>query len=117
MSRFGEDDLRGHKAFSLLLEAFDAEVLGADGLSQVRNDAVGARAVLVVCRTTSRLRKNYIGALERRWPVRLGQEATISRKRRARTGWLLWFVWLNQTNQMNETSQMNQIDPPRRSPQ
>ena len=52
LSRFGEDDLRGRKTFSLLLEAFDAENLGADGLSLVRNDAVGGRTVLIVCGTT-----------------------------------------------------------------
>ena len=34
--RFGEHDLRSRKAFSVLLEALDAEELGADGLFQVR---------------------------------------------------------------------------------
>jgi hypothetical protein len=51
-SRFGEDDLRSRKTVSMRLEAFDTEDLGADGLLQVRNDAVGGRTVLIVCRTS-----------------------------------------------------------------
>jgi hypothetical protein len=61
----------------MLLEAFDAEELGADGLFLVRNDAGGGRTVLIVCRTTSRLRKNHFGTTELRWPVRLGQEENV----------------------------------------
>ena len=38
VSRFGEDDLRSSKTFSMLLEASDAEDFGADGLFLVRND-------------------------------------------------------------------------------
>lgn len=41
LSRFGEDDLRSRKTFSMLLEAFDAKDFGADGLFPVRNDCGG----------------------------------------------------------------------------
>ena len=51
--------MRSRKTVSMRLEAFDAEELGADGLLQVRNDAVGGRTVLIVCRTTSRPRIRF----------------------------------------------------------
>ncbi|HEV8242886.1 MAG TPA: hypothetical protein VGQ07_02750 [Nitrospirales bacterium] len=41
LPRFGENDLRSGKTFSVLLEALDAEELGADGLFQVRANAGG----------------------------------------------------------------------------
>jgi hypothetical protein len=45
----------------MLLAAFDPEELGADGLFQVRNDAVGGRTVLIVCRTTRPVPGSYPG--------------------------------------------------------
>jgi hypothetical protein len=84
-SRFGDDDRRSRKTVSMRLEALDAEELGADGLLQIRNDAAGGRTVLIVCRTTSGLRKNHFGIAELRWlargqvflqPVKSDQSAT-----------------------------------------
>jgi hypothetical protein len=42
-SLFGEDGLRGRKTISMRPEAFDAEEFNADGLLQVRNNAMGGR--------------------------------------------------------------------------
>ena len=41
LPRFGENDLRSRKTFSVLLEALDAEDLSTDGLFQVGEDAGG----------------------------------------------------------------------------
>lgn len=66
--------MRSRKTFSMRLEAFDAEELGANGHFQVRNDGASGRNVLIECRMTSRLRKNHFGTAEIRWPARMGQE-------------------------------------------
>ncbi len=55
LPRLGGDDLRSRESFSVLLEAFDTEELGTDGLFQIGKDASGwPGRIHCVFRTTAK---------------------------------------------------------------
>jgi len=55
LPRLGGDDLRSRETFSVLLEAFDTEELGTDGLFHVGKDAGGWQGhIHRVFRTTAK---------------------------------------------------------------